>query len=254
MPIHKFPLKAITCATRAGFLTKEIWRKYLFEGKSIRGCNKGWMELVRRGYFAHHPNERMRDVLVLNRQSRKLMAGFDEPPAKPPMERQLHHDEILLGGVLDLERQGFLSHWTTEAELKSLGLEAYRLSTSLMDAKYADAILYLSGLPGHNKVAVELELTLKEKGRYRQIMSSYSFVRELRLLLFVVANPAIEAAIRTAAEEVFFPKESTTIAFMRVGDWKRNPVDAPMDIDEHMDRRKITFASWVAGRTQSHAA
>lgn len=254
MPSHKFPVKALTCAIRAGFLTKEIWRKYFYAGKSVRGCNKGWAELQRRKYFIRHPNERIRDVLVLNRQNRMLMSGLDQAPAKPPMERQLRHDEILLSGVLDLDRQGLLGHWTTEAELKSLGLEAFRLGTSLMEAKYADAILYLKDVDGPNKVAVELELTLKEKSRYRQVMSSYSFLRELRLLLFVVANPAIEAAIRAAAEEVFFPKDSTTLAFMRLADWKRNPAEAQMEVDEHMNRRRMTFASWVAGRTQTHAA
>ncbi len=253
MPIHKFPIRAITCATRAGFLTKEIWQKYLFEGKSPRGCNKGWAELVRRGYFARHPNERMKDVLVLNRKNRRLMDGFDASPSKPPIERQLRHDELLLGGVLDLERQGFLGHWTAEAELKSLGLDAYRVEGSLADAKYADAILYLDGIGSENKVAVEMELTLKEKSRYRKIMSAYSFVRELRLLLFVVANPAIEAAIRAAADEVFFPKEATTLAFMRVADWKRNPAEALMETDDPRNDRRISFAGWVAGRTQSHA-
>ena len=254
MSIHKFPIKAITCATRAGFLTKEIWQKYIFEGKSARGCNKGWAELVRRKYFARHPNERMNDVLVLNRKNHRLMDGFDESPSKPPIERQLRHDEFVLGGVLDLERHGFVGHWTTEAELKSLGLDAYRIEGSLTDAKYPDAILYLNGIGSDNKVALEMELTLKEKSRYRKIMSAYSFVRELRLLLFVVANPAIEAAIRAAAEEVFFPKDATTLTFMRLADWKKNPAEALMEIDEPLNNRRITFASWMAGRTQSRAS
>jgi dihydroxyacetone kinase DhaKLM complex PTS-EIIA-like component DhaM len=181
------------------------------------------------------------------------MDGFDASPSKPPIERQLRHDELLLGGVLDLERQGFLGHWTTEAELKSLGLDAYRVEGSLTDAKYADAILYLAGIGSDNKVAVEMELTLKEKSRYRKIMSAYSFVRELRLLLFVVANPAIEAAIRAAADEVFFPKEATTLAFMELSDWKRNPAEALMETDDPRSTRRLPFAGWVAGRTQSHA-
>jgi hypothetical protein len=66
-------------------------------------------------------------------------------------------------------------------------------------------------------------------------------MRELDMILFVTATPAIDASIKEASAKVFFPRDKTQIAFMDLKSWKKDPATANVEINGHT----MTLSQWV---------
>lgn len=219
--ILKRPLEVIA---KSGFLTKELWREFMFRGNTQRGANWSWAKLRESGYFKPHPNPRIKDVLVLNRLNRGVMARLGGEAASPPHEGLFLHDEILLHGILKTESHGFLDHWFLEAELKVLGSDTFRITSAGNHIKFPDAILAFNTSVESIHVAIELELTMKDQKRYGQIMSSYSHMKGVHLVLFITKNRAVEEAINRAMREAYYPAHGVPVGFMSLTEWNEDPL------------------------------
>ena len=202
--------------SRSGFLTKGLWREFLFTGNSRGGAHNGWARLLKTPYFIKHPNPHVRNVLVFNRRSRAGLQRMGGSAATAPYEAFLRHDETLLRGVLKIESHGFLNDWVLETGLKSKNYSDYQIKTRGRVVKYPDAVLDFRVESGPTTVAVELELTQKDAKRYEKIISCYSFMKGLPLVIFVTATASIEAAIKKAIRKSFYPAHGLRVAFMRL--------------------------------------
>jgi hypothetical protein len=230
-------------AAKSGFLTKELFQEYMFEGKTQRGVNWSWAKLKDSREFKIHPNPRIHGVLVLNRHSKIVQSRTLGCAATTPHEAVLRHDEILLRGVLGIEKRRYLQSWVLEPELKMNGLEAFEISSQGNRIKFPDALLSFNNGALNNIAALELELTQKDGKRYDQILSAYSSMKGVGLILFIAGSSAIEKAIERHARESFYPIHGQKLAFMSLDEWQRNPLVASMRSKD----RSQTLESWITG-------
>ncbi len=226
MARHEFPARALQIAAKAGFITKELWRDHVFGEvpKSESGKRRyhwAWKSLMQRGYLRPHPNRHLSNVLILGHKKLGIIREQFGAASRSPYESQFHHDELLLHGVLQAEQAGLLRHWTLESELKSNERDEFKLTSQGKGLKYPDAILYLLS----RKMAVEMELTLKNRKRYKQIIGAYEFLKDLPVILFVTATPAIERAIRETIKDNPAAFASARFGFMSLDEWRKSPVD-----------------------------
>lgn len=246
MARHEFPIRALEITAKAGFITKELWREHVFGEvpKSQSGKRRyhwAWTSLTQKGYLRPHPNRHLSNVLILGHKKLGIIRERFGAASRSPYESQFHHDELVLRGVLQAEKAGLLRHWTLESELKSNERDELKLTSQGKRLKYPDAILYLPARERERKVAVEVELTLKNRLRYRQIIGAYGFLKDLPLVLFVTATPAIERAIRETIKANPTVANGGRYGFMSLNEWQRSPVDGEIAWSgERTTLRKIT--------------
>lgn len=223
--------RAIEIIAKAGFITRDLWRDHIFGGAPKTAADKrrfnwAWKKLVDSEYLKRHPNKYLSNVLVLERKKASTVRHHFGAASFCPFESQFHHDEMLLQGILKAKSAGIFNQWLLETELKSEGRQEFLLKSQGKRIKHPDAVLSLSTASSASKIAVELELTLKNKGRYKQIISTYCLFEDLPLILFVTGTPAIENAIRKAVRSDLVAANSGRFGFMRLTDWLENSVDS----------------------------
>ena len=178
----------IQLVAKTGFITKETWAEYFFQGGKIRWRNHQWRSLRESGHFVSYRNTRIENVYVLNRMNREVAAMIQGQAVGPPFVAQLDHDEILLRGLLRVKRSGLVADFTTEAELKLSSPGSRQFESSRQAIKYPDALLVLSDQLDATQVAVEVELTQKGRKRYVQILEAYASRRDVHQVLYVTEN------------------------------------------------------------------
>lgn len=246
MAKHEVPLRALKITSKAGFITKELWRDFVYGsvGQSVAEKRKyhwAWSNLLEKGYLIPHPNKHLSNVLVFNKNSREAMRTTNGVVSRSPYESNLRHDEILLHGILKIENAEIVHHWTLEAELKANERDEFRLTSQGKSIKYPDVILYMHPKESNTKVAVELELTLKNRSRYKQIIGAYGFLDELSKIVFVSATPAIERAIKETIANDHMAANSNRFGFMALSDWQSNPVNAGIELEDENKSLKNLF-------------
>jgi hypothetical protein len=234
----KEPLRV---TAKSGFLTKEIFKEFMFGGKTRRGANLSWANLKESGLFKVHPNPRLRDVLVLNRHNKIVQTQGFNSVATTPNEAVMHHDEILLHGVLDIENHGFLHRWILEPGIEIEGLQEFKISSQGNKIKYPDAVLEFKDPAASRVAALELELTQKDGKRYDQILSAYSSMEGIALVLFITGSKTIEKAIERHAKESFYPMHGQQLGFMTLQDWQEGPLLAHVRVKD----RSQTLGTWA---------
>lgn len=235
MAKHEPPRRELEIVAKAGFITKELWRDHIYGSVGQTDTEKrryhwAWKNLIEKGYLIQHPNKHLSNILVLNRNSREAMRHIGNVASRSPYESNLHHDEILLRGALKVQDAALVHHWTLETELKSIERDEFRLTSQGKSLKYPDAVFYLNPASTNRKVAVEIELTLKDRSRYRQIIGAYSFLEDLSLVLFVTGTPAIEKAIRGTIERDPMAKGKERFGFMSLMNWRIDPLEGEIDL------------------------
>jgi hypothetical protein len=236
----KFPTDVVRFVSKTGFITKELWEEYFFAGGHTRWKHQAWANLSLRGYLIPHAYQRAGNVYVLNPRNHLVLDCVAGRMARPPTPALLDHDEILNWGLIGLERQGDLSDWTTEAELKSRGLGPHRIETQGHLIKFPDALVRRKDRKLEPPVAIELERTLKARLRYRQIMSAYGAMKDIRAVLFVCESPTIENAVQESMNATYFPVEKVPVGFAQISDWKSSP--SQMEIS--LGRRRVKWSEF----------
>lgn len=148
---------------------------------------------------------------------------IDGSPAYAPSASQLEHDEILLKRILELKAHEQIAHWQTEAELKMLKPNDFRVETSGQKIKYPDAIFYLKSASKPKIVAIEYERTQKNRVRYGQMLSAYSTLRRVDAVIWIVKSLAIQSVIIEQAKLAYYPFKERPIAFVSEQTWQSNP-------------------------------
>lgn len=211
------PNEEIRFAARTGFISWKLWDRHFATG-CVSGRYRKWRLLEERGHFKRHPSARTSDVLVPNLTNADVKRHCGVEIVKPPYLAQILHDELVADGLLTLHRQGFLSQFSTESELRRL--EPIRRNQE--GAKLPDLILDLKG--GHT-VAVEMELTQKSTSRYRAMLLAYRPKTDIEAVVFVVKGRGVLEAVLRAADDVRFPQDLRPIGFMRVENWIERPAN-----------------------------
>jgi hypothetical protein len=125
----------------------------------------------------------------------------------------------------------------SEPQLKAMGGREHQIKRAGQITKYPDAIVYLPraignmSIDGNMPIAIELELTLKSRARYRQIMEAYGAMNHIRAVLFVTKAPVIKRAIKENVIETSFPTETIKLGLMTLEDWQGNLSEAVIEID-----------------------
>lgn len=102
----------------------------------------------------------------------------------------LEHDLKLIELRLKLEKLSFVQNWTTEQEIKSL---VYK-NNSREEAKkklIPDGLFITSKETQNKSVAIELELTLKDKKRIKEVVKTYLAKKDLNFVWYISNHKSI---------------------------------------------------------------
>lgn len=219
------PESEIRFAAKTGFLTKEIWCKFFAEGGE-RWKRKHWRLLEQRGFFRNHSSKRAVEVLILNPKNKDVITLVGNDISAPPFVAQIDHDELVASGLLKLLRTDTISNYWTEAELKRLYPLIRRRHSVDEKEKYPDAqIVLTNGL----RIGLEMELTLKSRKRYRDIIRTYRMRQDTDQIIFIVRSANIFESITQALQDTFYPVHERPIGFIWLDEWVLDPLTAPID-------------------------
>lgn len=245
MPRPKIiPLEAINLASRTGFITKALFKEFILGNRPKSSVNRRWSDLINSGFFNRHSDDRMADVYLLNKRKKELQELLTQQPVPPPYTGIIRHDEIALRGILLIEDRGFLETWKVESEFKKTRQGAIQLESNSQNPKFPDAILNFKAPYKPIRVAIEIELTQKEKRRYERILNAYSFAQNLDLIVFVCANKQIENAIIGTASKFFYPSAGAELGIMSKTDWLTDPVLG----DLRCQKTVSSLGTWIDDR------
>lgn len=217
------PKEVLHYVWKTGFISKEIWRTYFFKGLSERSMLQDWKNMIDRGYLQPHSNNHLVNILVLNKKNKFVMQMIEGHPAYAPNASQLEHDEILLDGILRLDKAKMIDQWQTEAELKMLRHSDFRVEIQGQKIKYPDTILSFSNGNRFQIVAVEYERTQKCRKRYAKILSSYATLKRVDAVLWIVNNLSIQNMIFEEAKIGYYPFRERPIGFVGEEIWTKTP-------------------------------
>ena len=226
-PMPERPINEMRFVAKTGFLSREIWLRFFVRG-SDRWLRKKWAALRTNGLFEPLSKEHAPNVLVLTTKGKVLAKheGFD--PVTRPAIQNLKHDAILSSFLLELESLNLLQCWKAEAELErdvdgtGCGINLARLT------KFPDAEIVPKASLRNQVLAVELELTLKSRKRYLDILNRYAGKKNLLGVLFIVGTENIRQALIETREKQRFVLYSLPVGVMRLSDWQEKKGDAPV--------------------------
>jgi DNA-binding HxlR family transcriptional regulator len=105
-------------------------------------------------------------------------------------KNMLNHDHKLLSLRLKLEKCGVAKSWIPEHEIRSLIFKKY----GLKDAKQKlipDGLMGVEAKGNKTSVAIELELTLKNQGRIKEIVKRYQEKKDLSAVWYIAESKTI---------------------------------------------------------------
>lgn len=137
------------------------------------------------------------------------------------------HDYQLISLRLILEKMGLVSHWISEHEIKGHIFSKYKLRDA-KDKHIPDAIFDTEVAGYKVACAIELELTLKSKDRYKKILNHYLYKDELHVVWYFVNSSSLLNSLKDQfiKERAEFSK--VKIFFTLLSDLKTNGVNAKM--------------------------
>jgi len=219
------PESEIRFAAKTGFLTKEIWNEFFAEGGE-RWRRKQWRLLAERGFFRVHPSRRASEVLVLNTKNKDVIAMVGDDISAPPFIAQIDHDELVARTLLQFLKENAIATHQTESELKRLYPLARNRRSGDEKEKYPDALIELKG---GLRIALEMELTLKSRKRYRHILRTYRARQDADRIIFIVRSASIFESISQAIQDTYYPILERPIGFAWLDEWTLDPLKARID-------------------------
>jgi hypothetical protein len=226
------PEREIKFAVKVGFLTKSIWQKYFATDYQERWRQMIWKRFLEDGYFLRH--EAFAEIYYPNPKHRDVIAAAPYI-AKPPNMNQFVHDEIVATTYLMLLRKFNEPAIKTEALLKRevpVSNKGLRIAEA---QKHPDLSIDL----GNSKVAIEIELTQKSRSRYTTALRNYRQL-DYANVIYVIRSSTTKNVIESAADGVSFPRNQIGLGFASLGQWKIDPVTAPIHFDGY-DKTLMTM-------------
>ena len=179
-----------------GALSTQQIRELVFKGTETRTVLRRLRLLKQRGYLLSSeglPNGGL--VWVLSKKGALLFNIEGE--TKPINRNTLQHDVIVSDIRIQLERLGVIASWTPEHILKKKAAKTLceweRSLARVEDPPIVpDSLFIIKNHWGEMRaVALELELSLKSKSRYKKTFSQYKKKKELWCVWYVVLNNSV---------------------------------------------------------------
>ncbi|NOT80456.1 MAG: hypothetical protein HOP07_15805 [Bacteriovoracaceae bacterium] len=137
------------------------------------------------------------------------------------------HDCQLTSLRLILEKLGLVNHWISEHEIKGHIFSKYKMRDA-KDKHIPDAI-FDSEVAGYKVAsAIELELTLKSKDRYKKIINQYLYKDDLHSVWYFVNSRSLLNALKDQFSKSYSSFSQVKIFFTLLSDLKTNGVNAKM--------------------------
>lgn len=211
-------------AAKSGFITKRIWNEFFGSGNRFWRFRR-WKGLIATGFFSPVPDYGFVDSAVtLSDKGKTIADHLGMNPVYSPPAKNLWHDEELIRLALFLERQGWISNWRTEQELKISGEGAKFFREEARAAKIPDLIIEWNTSPKKILWAVELERTRKEFSRYYEMVGAYKGISRIESVLVIVAAKSIEANIKKAQGRMAYPQAQRPMFFASMNEVIDDPL------------------------------
>jgi hypothetical protein len=141
--------------------------------------------------------------------------------------RYLMYKSKILNNCGLLEKLGLVNHWISEHEIKGHIFSKYKMRDA-KDKHIPDAI-FDSEVAGYKVAnAVELELTLKSKGRYKKIINQYLYKDDLHSVWYFVNSRSVLNILKDQFSKEYSSFSQVKIFFTLLSDLKTNGVNAKM--------------------------
>lgn len=139
----------------------------------------------------------------------------------------LGHDYQLTSLRLILEKIGLVNQWISEHEIKGHIFSKYKMRDA-KDKHIPDAIID-SEVAGYKVAcAIELELTLKSKDRYKKILNHYLYKDDLHAVWYFVNTQTLLNTLKDQFSKERSSFSKVKIFFTLLSDLKTNGVNAKM--------------------------
>jgi hypothetical protein len=129
------------------------------------------------------------DVLWVLTDKGANAAGVSTPK-KSWSKNILQHDYKLLSLRLELEKAGIAQTWIPEHEIRSLIYKKYGLQEGKQKL-IPDGLMGIDAMGKFGSVAIELELTLKNQNRIKDIVSRYQEKKDLSAVWYIASSQSI---------------------------------------------------------------
>ena len=222
--------ESIRVASKAGFISRKIWNESFARGKR-RWRDRQWQNLLSSKYFQTVPDFGFNESAVTLTEKGKalaMMLGLD--PVSSPQAKNFWHDEELIRFALFLERQGWISSWMTEQEIKCGNRSESFFKNQDRPPKIPDLVIEWNR--PHDKIlwAIELERTRKEFTRYYDMVGAYRGISRIDSVLVVVDSESIEDNIKRAQSKLNYPQNQRPMLFASLDQVTVNPVECEIRI------------------------
>lgn len=235
--------RALTVAGKIGFLSRGLWNKCFASGKS-RWNRRQIRLLSERGLLELHSNPASHNNWVLTPLARRFLENMNQVSVGPPPVAQIHHDECIASWLLNLERQGIVTNWRMESELKQERVKDFQLSRDVRNQKYPDAVFKFQALGRERIFALEYERTRKSPIRYKDILWLYGRAADsMSAVIFVCKNLTIENTILGRMKYLKLPELWDRVALTQADQWHKDPAGAAI----RLNGRVFTLRQIVSG-------
>ncbi len=139
----------------------------------------------------------------------------------------LNHDHELVKLRIFLEKIGVATNWISEHQIKSHVFAKYGVKEA-KNKQIPDGIFDSEIKDYKVACAIELELSLKDKARYRKIINSYLYKDHLHLVWYFVQSKSLLTTLKNYwySERSSFSKVKVFFTYLQ--DLKENGVEAKM--------------------------
>lgn len=235
-------------AAKSGFITKRIWNDFFATGNRFWRYRR-WQALMASGYFTAVPDYGfVKSAITLSDQGKTLAIALGMDPVYSPPAKNLWHDEELIRLALFLERQGWVSNWTTEQELKISEQAQLFFQDQGRAPKIPDLVIEWSTLPKPILWAIELERTRKDVTRYYDMVGAYKGISRIESVLIIAGTSSIEANIKKAQAKMNYPQTQRPMFFASMNDAFQDPFSCELrQSQNHMALGK--FAQALTGKS-----
>jgi len=144
---------------------------------------------------------------------------------------QIAHDEVVARSLFRLEKNGIVSEWSPECELKRTKALQFDLGISAKEQKYPDAIFIMELAGRMGTFAVEYERTLKAASRYKDILWLYSKTSNIDVVIYICKDKLIENTIKGRLNFIRNLALYKKIGFVDANEWQKNPESAVIEFN-----------------------
>jgi len=208
------PKEEIKLAAKAGFLTKEIWKRQFANNLSRSWAYKRWKDLLKREIFIPYGRLSRSDIVRLNPESPIVRSITFGDISRAPSHYLLYHDSLVIEAMMNLKRKGKIDDYYFEPEIKRTPA-AFDLENC---PKFPDAITYKN----KEKIAFEVELVTKSKSRYRKALNFYAG-SDFTEVYYFVDSSKVSKSISRVAHEIQYPQHRIPLRSANIENIVPNP-------------------------------